>query len=291
MQACLARLYLDEHFRRLLASDPEFALNEYELCAEEDAAIRELDATKLEFFAVSLKNKRKKRIARAFPLLFRAAKEAAEHLYDRYHALYMPKSRRSVHQDILDYGEFVEDSLVVAPELPPWIGDIARYERLLYETSIPLQAQDASNTGATSLSALSRPRLSERAVIAEFEHDVASMEDSLNDRGEIGFEPSPCAIVFCAKTHTSEARILRVNAPTLAILRLCDGRKSLSSIARELEVDLDATGLQQGVFEAVMRLTNANVLVVEPGVYAMEPSPSPTVATLDECSTSTRGWE
>ncbi len=52
LQACLARLYLDEPFRRLLASDPPLALQAYRLNAEEEAAIRELDATRLESFFI-----------------------------------------------------------------------------------------------------------------------------------------------------------------------------------------------------------------------------------------------
>ncbi len=288
MQACLARLYLDELFRRLLARDPESALQAYGLSAEEEAAIRELDATRLEFFATSLKNKRRKRIARAFPLLFRVAADEVEHQYNRYHALYMPKSRRSIHQDVLDFGEFIEDSLAIAPGIPPWACDVARYERLLYATTYTHQADTDTSSGATTVSISSRPRLCEDAYVAEFQYDIASIEDALRDGEERGLEPSPCAIVSRAKTPTAEARVLRINGPTLAVLRHCDGRQRLEGIITEVEADFGTTGLKQGVFEAVTRLANANVLVIEPEASTTGPSPRSVADAPHERPTLTR---
>src|SRR4029450_12314298 len=88
MQACLARLYVDGAFRRLLALEPETGLSEYRLSTAEAQALRDLDAAAVERFARSLESKRRRRFAATYPLLFGLGAPAIERYYDRYCQLY-----------------------------------------------------------------------------------------------------------------------------------------------------------------------------------------------------------
>src|SRR5689334_7317748 len=109
MQACLARLYVDEPFRKLFYLEPAGTLQEYRLTREESAAIQSLDHRMLDVFESSLKNKRKKRIQRAYPMLFSLdTGSRIDSYYLRYYHLYRARPNQSGYQDVMEFGLFME---------------------------------------------------------------------------------------------------------------------------------------------------------------------------------------
>ena len=149
MQACLARLYVDESFRRLCALDPG-ALREYRLAPDEEQALRTLDRGQLENFARSLRNKRRRRAERAYPItvpcwtprdgallrpvlsIARGQHAAAAHLSgcDRF---------RRVHRGIADGSAGV---------VPPYARDLARFERLCNLAAVASFATSSSTASS-----------------------------------------------------------------------------------------------------------------------------------------------
>src|SRR5215211_5317659 len=102
MQACLARLYVDEPFRRLFFLDPT-VLDDYWLTADEAAAIRGVERDQLEYYAASLRMKRRGQIEWAYPVLFGLAPREIAAYYSRYYQLHIARPDLSPQEDVLRF--------------------------------------------------------------------------------------------------------------------------------------------------------------------------------------------
>lgn len=264
MNACLARLYVDEPFRKLFWLDPDSTLADYALDSAERNAVRSLDQNMLEYFAASLKHKRMKRIERAFPLLFSLDRATVERIYSRFHQLYKLRAGHAVHQDALDFGEFAEASLPDMPGMLACAADVARFERLYYACTYA--ESDAADTlsGPPFEVPGARPRLADGVTIASFEHDVVAIEEAIDD-GRLPdvatIKPAACSIIFRPATAISVRQMLRINTPTRAILERCDGCHNVAQIVAESEEALDASDLEAGIVDVIRRLFELGVLV------------------------------
>lgn len=273
MQACLARLYVDTPFRRLFYLDPA-TLREYRLTDEEFESIRRIDRDKLELFALSLSHKRRRRIERAYPLLFRLDAAEIGRYWARYYQLYPAKPHHTGHQDALDFGTFMEESLVDATHLPWFACDLARYERLSYFAKfirVPGAAEatlsDAENA-ARAIAMDARPRLGSGVVLADFGSDVVEVEAAML-RGEspdaLDPEHVACSILFRPGASAASIKILRVNPPTHAVVDLCDGYRTVDRIVASVETELGAPDLARGVVDVIARLVSLRVLTLAAG--------------------------
>lgn len=271
MQACLARLYVSESFRKLFHCDPSAALEGCDLSRDEADALRRLDREQLDQFARSLVSKRRKPVERAYPLLFALDAAAMRRYYWRFFQLYPARPGQGQHQDVVDFGEFIEDSLTSTEQVPAYASDLARYERLYYLAMVGAAASgeltESPGTGTTSgdLTAEARPSLGRDVQVADFAYDVAMIEESLQQQQapEEARVADGCTIVFARGTGGSGARMLRINAATKLILGLCDGRRTISKIVTETEAALGATNLEGGILESVGRLLASGVLVLD----------------------------
>jgi len=276
MQACLARLYVDEPFRRLLHIEPEKALEEYGLTPDESAALQGIDRKMLEYFAASLRNKRKKRIQRAFPMTFKLDRVKIERYYRRYYQLHTARPHQLPHQDVMEFGAFMEESFAQADDLPPYAADLARYERLYYGAAFASESSEASGAspqgnGATEERAGrmdARPRVRNGVQVASFRYDVAAIERALEEGGnldDLRCEPDVNYIVFRPATADSDARMMRVNAATKVVFDLCDGRRPVSEIMAQAQAILRADGLEEAIVATVDRLLALQVLILGGG--------------------------
>ena len=277
MQACLARLYVDDLFRRLVYLDPAGTLEGYRLTPEESAALQGLNHEMLVLFAQSLKSKRKKRIERAFPLLFALDRAEVDRYFVRYYQLHPAKPHQSGHEDALAFGAFMAESLVHAERLPAFASDLARYEFLFYGASFatassPVSKPPSGGDGAAIAEALgpfSRPGVCAGAELARFTHDVVAIEEAIQ-KGmrpeDIEIQPRNGFIVFRPAATGLEASMMRVNAPTKVVFELCDGRRTVTSIVEETESILRAEGLAERVLETIRRLLAARVLTLDPAL-------------------------
>lgn len=282
MQACLARLYVDASFRRLFYLDAT-VLDEYHLTPEERDALLGIDREMLDFFAASLKYKRRKRIERAFPLLFVLDRGEIDRYYSRYYQLYTAKPNQSGNQDALEFGAFMEESLAHAERLPPYASDLARYERLYYGATYASRsiadagAPDHEGAGAQQVvSMTSRPRVRSGVQMASFRYDVAAIEKALQEGAkpeELQVEPAGYSIVFRPAARGSEAKMMRLNTPTKVVLDLCDGRRTISQIVAETESALGANGLESGILATIERLLSEHVLELHAGAAQADSAP------------------
>jgi hypothetical protein len=273
MQACLARLYVDEPFRRLFYRDAA-TLDEYRLTTEEADSIRAIDRNALEYFAMSLKNKRRTRIERAYPLLFSIDPDQMQRYYSRFYQVYMPKPRDTGDEAVDNFGLFMEETLADAPHLPAYARDVARYERLFYAVELARLTADGPAATTPSLhvrvtSLDSRPSLRRGIRVADFRHDIGTLEECLH-RGEsvasLRLTPSECCVVFRPPTATSATKVLRINAPTRTVLDRCDGQRSVRAIVADTEAALGAAALERGIVETIDRLLALEVLALDAAV-------------------------
>jgi hypothetical protein len=279
MQACLARLYVDEPFRKLFYLDPAAVLEGYRLTEEESAALRRLDPVMLDQFASSLVAKRRKRIERAYPLLFGIDGPEIRRYYARFYGLYPTPPYQVGHQDIIEFGTFLEASLVGTSHLPPYASDLAKYERLYFwarMASAPGGEEDrdrAQETPAAIVSPDARPVLRPDVTVADFDHDVSSIEEALQGGtapGDIEAGEA-CTILFRPSIGTSGVQMLRINRPTRTILGACHGHRTVAGIVADTEAALGATDLRDRVMEAIGRLLAAQVLSLDTDLVAHRP--------------------
>jgi hypothetical protein len=277
LQACLARLYIDEPFRRLFYIDPLKTLEEYRLTEEEYIAVSSIDRDKLNFFAVSLKNKRKTRIQQAYPFLFALDEREIDHYYARFYQLYTAKPHQSGYQDVIDFGKFIEESLTDSLSLPRYASDLVRYERLYY-CAMRLRRQGGddetldSNAGGKPImvSASARPSLRSGVVLAQFDYQVAEIEDALQ-RGEQPDDlelKSECFIVFKPPTNISDVKLVRLNLASKTVVAFCDASRTVSEIVSGVEATLGVGGLNDSVVDAITRLLKSRILVLDAGTAA-----------------------
>jgi hypothetical protein len=269
MQACLARLYLDEPFRRLFYLDPT-VLEGYWLTDEELAAIRGIRREELEYYASSLKNKRRARIERAYPMLFTLAPADIGKYYSRYYQLHIAKTTLSPQQDTLAFGAFVEDSVCGVDHMPPFTADIARYERLYYQarfTPAP-QARPGEPAPARQRPNDVTPYRLGGVEIAAFDYDVADLEDRMHRGTDLlnarDITPSPSAIVFRPATRTAAIKVLRINPATQALIDHCDGVRTVSDIVAALEASSGQVDLGPAITAGLDRLMALEVLTPDP---------------------------
>lgn len=272
MQACLARLYVSEPFRQLFYADPLAALGGYKLTSEESKALESLDPNLLDRFASSLVGKRSKQVERAYPLLFALDADEMRRYYWRFYQLYTAKPHHSAHQDVMDFGTFMEESLATAEHLPPYTSDVARYERLYFWAAFATPSRAAADRReppepprVTSFDA--RPSLRSDVAVADFAYDVGEIEELLQQGrapDERQLASGRCTIVFRPGTSTSDIQMLRINAPTRSVLDFCDGRRTVSQVVADTESALRATDLKDGIINTIDRLLALEVLSLDP---------------------------
>ena len=273
MQACLARLYVDEAFRKLFFLDTA-TLADYQLSPEEAAAITGIDRRTLDFFARSLKNKRRGRFDRAYPGLQKVSQTEFDRYYSRYYQLYMARPSQSLHDDVLAFGLFYEESAAGADHLPRYVGDLARYERLYYRIRFaprltrPEPRVDSPPAPHRITSDAAVPYLRDGVEFGEFGYDVYEVEERLVADGAPPAADTlaggPTWMAFRPSTATSAAKILRLNGATRAVLTSCDGHRTVDAIVADLEAGIGASGLHDGILQALNQLLAYEVLTLDP---------------------------
>jgi hypothetical protein len=265
MQACLARLYVSEPFRKWFYADPERALASYSLAEEERDALHGIDRSALDLFAASLIAKRRKSIERCYPALFALDAAAMRRCYIRFYDLFPARLDHASFQDVVDFGKFVEETFAPGEQVPPYTSDLARYERLYYLAALAADAgaptMDA-DAGPPPVTPALRPARRRGVQVADFANDVGDIEEALR-HGQAPGEVPPtggCTIVFCPSAGTSGVRMLRINTPTKTVLGLCDGSRTVADIVTATETALGAEDLNDAVVDTIGRLLASGVL-------------------------------
>lgn len=269
MQACLARLYVDDPFRKLFFLDQAAACEGYRLTEAEETALAGLDAKTVGFFAGSLKRKREGKIKSTYPLLYRLNPAEIRRYYDRFYQLYPARPNVPYREDILQFGRFMEATLATAETVPPYAGDVAKYERLfntLLLSPAPQpdgQAPEVIDDQPDDLFdiLLTRPRLNPNIIVETFTYDITVIEDALNkEQVPDDLEPGEYFIIFQRVSDTAEPKVFQINLPSKKLLDLCDGHRSVLKIVAVLEHIFHTKDAREDVVNIINQFRAMNVI-------------------------------
>jgi hypothetical protein len=268
MQACLARLYTSEPFRKLTRLDPSATLDHYVLTPLEREAILSLNPRMVDFFARSLKTKRKDRFAPVYRAVFGINPQEAERLWSRYYEIHPASPNDRLMHDIDRFGHFLEESVRNDDRWPAFAADMARFERLRYASGAARARLTggvawANSTPVDALAPGSRPILADGVAVARFDYDVVDLVEEI-DQGSVPAqaEPVDCILVFQPINDSDQAKVFRVNGPTMAVLSRCDGEHTVDSIVRAIETDNQTTDLYADIVDLLLRLVQLSVVRV-----------------------------
>lgn len=256
MQACLARLYTQESYRRLYYLDPDTPARDYALTELEANALDNLDRAMLERHAAGLKLKRARRLRASYPLLFRLYAPYMGRYLDRYIQLYPARPHEPVQDQVVAFGSFVEESMAGEDAVPPYASDISRYERLCYLARACPRTSDVTGVvrpqGQVQPPAVvpeARPYLAAGVQLADFRYDVPRASRFLA-RKLVPLtlrESGNYCYVFQHVAYNAPPKLHAVSAGAGNLLRLCSGNQTVSAIATAIG---EATG-RQGVLEDI----------------------------------------
>jgi hypothetical protein len=261
LQACLARLYTNSAFRRLFRDDPDAALVGYFLNPAERDAVTGIDSAMLEWFASSLKVKRRERLQRSFTALFAMGSPALDAYYDRYHEIYPLRPGETGGDDAAQFAEFIEETIADGEHLPPYARDLVRFERTLEEVRQSVRAAPpvpADRPAAEDFP--QRPRVRAGVQVARFDWNVTDIDDALREGREPEERKEDEIIVYALREGDREPKVMRVSEPTAVVIDLCDGGRSVADVVAAVEEYFDQRGLRVGVEDAIRHLADSGIL-------------------------------
>jgi hypothetical protein len=269
LQACLARLYIDENFRRLFYIQSG-VLSEYLLTDVERAAVEQIDRHMLDFFASSLRRKRRERIARAYPATFQLDGKALDRYWHRYCAIFITHGDTSFEEEAKAFGHFLWESLVDPTELPPFARDLVLFELEDFQArdiARRMRAIEAPQEGPTQATPRSVPRLRDGARLRRFSYDIPVIEDELQRNG-VGAATSAAelgqyAFVFFPPSEFNGVATMRLSAPLARVLEQCDGTASVAEIVAATETTLHVTGLLEPILDAIDKCWGRGIIQLD----------------------------
>jgi|GEM_PF-4215675 len=263
MQACLARLYTSSASRRLLHLEPGAVLDGYFLTAEEREAVARIDWQQLDWFASSLKAKRRSRLERSFPALFAIDDPALGTFYERYHEVYPLRPGETSSVDAKQFGAFMEETLADSGQLPEYTRDLVRFERTLQEVrqrSRPTHSDSFTGKHLAEGQYPERPSMRRDVSLAHFAYNVSEIDEALREGHEPDVRNESEFIVYSLRERDQDPHILRVSAATALVLKLCNGERSVEEIVVAVEKHYGQPGLRENVVGVVRQLTASTIL-------------------------------
>jgi hypothetical protein len=237
-QAVLLRLYASPPFLGLYVRDPETALSGYDISEAERQALRNIGTGKLCEFADGLAKKRIRRIKSAYPVTWHLAPDKCERYARRFHEMCIPASCAMPWDDVISAGAFFSDTLAADEDIPPYVHEVAVFERLRLEVSCwqgvanaepqPHARPDYLEPGVNR-----GPRLADGVRFRRFEFDVA----------EICADPSAWKSTECVPDlgfaivpayAEGVPRAIRVSGPAVAVVEAADSRASADEVVQRL---------------------------------------------------------
>jgi hypothetical protein len=268
MQACLARLYVDDTFRQLFYLEADAGLAGYKLTEEETTALKNIDQKMLDLFAAGLKTRRKKKFRATYQLLFQLDKEEMDRYFDRYYQLYPARPGQGLLTQILEFGEFMEQTVATDNELPPYAADVARYERLYYAARYRPSSRDSfqpaqpSKTGTLTLE--SKPEQCQGVCLGTFDYNIVELVGYLKQNAQLESAPAKeeSCFVFQQRLNSLKPQVFQITLATRDLLEQCDGQQSVAGLVVGLEQTLGRTGLQTSVLQILQQLLDMELIRV-----------------------------
>jgi len=264
MQACLARLYTDDTFRNLFYLHEDSLLDQYVLTDDEQVAIKAVDRKMLDFFASSLKKKRKKKFHSTYRAFFSLDNKIIDLCYDRYYQLYPARPNVSHQAEVLQFGQFIEETLAGIDTLAPYIRELVRYEYLIASMDSAAVKGDSNHykNKVQEMSFDQKPLLREGVHIESFTYDVATMYQALlNDEELLEGTRDQYSILF--QNHSQQgSRFFSISKATKMLLDLCDGGATLKDVISTLQARYGDNSLGNVIHTMVNRMLELGVIEV-----------------------------
>ena len=265
MQACLARLYIDDTFRQLFYWDPDTLLANYKLTQAEITALKHIDQKMLSLFAAGLKMRRKKKFQATYQLLFQLNKAEMDRYFDRYYQLYPARPGQSTLTQILEFGEFMEQTVATDTDLPPYAADVARYERLYYAARYRPSSRDSFDAVPSlkteRLTVKSKPELCQGIYLGTFHYNIVELVGSLKQNSpiELPLAEASC-FVFQQIPNSLRPQVFQITLPTRDLLEQCDGQQSVAALITGMERTMNRTGLEASVMQILQQLLDMELI-------------------------------
>lgn len=125
-QQVLARLYVDSELRRQFFDNPVEMGRKLGLNAAETQQLRELRSPQINFFARSLHRKRLNALRGLLPLTAQGLGSQFSEIFNQYAETYVPSGIKKHQDDAVTFCNFLTPKNDLDP---PWIRDIANYEK------------------------------------------------------------------------------------------------------------------------------------------------------------------
>lgn len=269
MQAVLARLYVDSAFRKLSYFEPDETFSDYALSDHEQEVIKSIDRKLLENFAQSLMAKRRRKFESVYSATFRVAEEGMHRFYRRYYDLFPIRPNQMSIDQIIEFGEFIEDCLRSDETVPLYTADLCKYERLYYITRFRPHVDDtfeninaSHNSGSIKLP--KNPKLSQRIELAEFEFDVISLIKGIKHETHISnVEVEHTWLIFQQIPNSLEPKIFTVNEPTHMLCKMCNGKNDLEELANKMSKQFNVAEMRSQIENMLVQLVQMRVIVHE----------------------------
>lgn len=232
-QTVMARLFTDLDHRARFAANRAATLAQLPLSDDARRQLEGLDPRQVERFAVSLKRRRKRLVRDLAPATVNGLGDHLERLWSRF-----CDAQRGPSGEVADALGFLDFVLCTRPTEPPWLCDVARFERVRLRLR---RAAPPPTAGARQTSSRERrPRLTNRAALASFRYDLEWLYPRLVRGEDVQLAPDPCCLLVGRVAEPPELRSKRINAATALILGLCDGSRTtieiLDTARRRLDV-------------------------------------------------------
>lgn len=236
LQAVLARLYTDKPFRESFLADPENACQSFDLTEGERKSLLAVDRTALNMFARSLIGKRLEGVRPLLPAIAALLGQRLRMLFERYceQAPVLDDSHAEAAQFLL----FLKQH---GPDESEYLQDLLRAEAVRIELlSTPIEPASGS---PDPLSARSRPLLTNRARLVDFDFDIAAIYTSHLKGSPTPCAYDPCCVLFGLRQDGS-VLLRRLQPSAVQLIRSLDGMTPWGEIMRglvgRLEVGLES---------------------------------------------------
>jgi glycosyltransferase involved in cell wall biosynthesis len=269
MQAMLAHLYTDDHFRALFTLAPERSFEGYALTEQEKQAVLSVDQRLLEYFATSLKMKEQESLRAVYPATFTLEHTLVQRLFNRFYHDYPAKPHEDRFPRITDFGTFLEQVLASDDQAPCYASSVVRYERLHYfYTYQPSEADafTAINTelpDAQTLDLETIPRLLPDIHREVFAYQMVPLIDALLTHqvpDEHTWKPERCELLFARELHSLTLNVFTLSPETAQLLDLCQEGLTIGTIIARLEQLLGEKGLGEDVLAMLGTLQEHHIL-------------------------------
>lgn len=264
-QSCLARIYVDETYRKHFFFDPGDSFKGYDLSKTEMEVLKGLDKAKVDYFAVTLINKRRSTLKRAYPLLFSLKSEDIERYYVRYFHQNHVCERNSNTQDAVQFGMFMEAALGTWDSAPAFASELARFERFCLAVRSPVGSEDISTDGTSGLTFLDqdKPRIVRGTRIENFRYNIASIAADLqqgNKPKQDCLVTGKFTMVFRPTFPHLPGVLTKINSFTLHLVEQCNGQNTVSEIAVALGIERSSDSDVDSLNLALNQLANLAIL-------------------------------